>query len=64
MALEALTKYSILNNDIGDLNLRVEMCLENGKKQDLHLTKYNALTTEAVKVRKNTWKSNGTIPKS
>lgn len=51
VALEALTKYSILNNDIGDLNLRVEMCLENGKKQDLHLTKYNALTTEAVKVR-------------
>ncbi|CAM4554746.1 unnamed protein product [Leuciscus chuanchicus] len=54
VALEALTKYSILSNDIGDLNLRVEMCLENGNKQDLHLTKYNALTAEAVKVRKIT----------
>ncbi|KAK7171995.1 hypothetical protein R3I93_004325 [Phoxinus phoxinus] len=51
VAIEALTKYSILNNDIGDLNLRVEMCLENGQKQDLHLTEHNALTIEAVKVR-------------
>ncbi len=52
MALEALAKYSTQNNDVGDLNLRVEMCLANGKKQDLHLTKYNALTATAVKVRK------------
>lgn len=52
MALEALTKYSMQNNDVDDLDLRVEMCLENGKKQDLHLTKNNALTAEAVKVRK------------
>ncbi|XP_052472271.1 complement C4 [Carassius gibelio] len=51
LALEALTKYSIQNNDVDDLNLRVEMCLENGKKQDIHLTKSNALTTTAVKVR-------------
>ncbi|XP_039513049.1 complement C3-like [Pimephales promelas] len=27
------------------------MCLENGKKQDFQLTKYNALTTEAVMIR-------------
>ncbi|XP_056127943.1 complement C4 [Rhinichthys klamathensis goyatoka] len=51
VALEALAKYSIQNNDIRDLDLRVEMCLENGKKQDFQLTKHNALTTEAVKVR-------------
>lgn len=51
VALEALTKYSMQNNDVDDLDLRVEMCLENGKKQDLHLTKNNALTAEAVKVR-------------
>ncbi|XP_005157429.1 complement C4-B isoform X1 [Danio rerio] len=51
LALEALTKYSIQNNDVDDLNLRVEMCLENGQKKDLHLTKNNALTLSAVKVR-------------
>ncbi|XP_016428773.1 LOW QUALITY PROTEIN: complement C4-like [Sinocyclocheilus rhinocerous] len=51
VALEALAKYSMQNNDVEDLNLRVEMCLENGQKQDLHLTKYNALTATAVKVR-------------
>ncbi|KTF74286.1 hypothetical protein cypCar_00043860, partial [Cyprinus carpio] len=50
VALEALTKYSMQNNDVDDLDLRVEMCLENGKKQDLHLTKNNALTAEAVKI--------------
>ncbi len=54
MALEALSKYSMQNNDVEDLNLRVEMCLADGKKQDLHLTKYNALTATAVKVRKIT----------
>uniref|UniRef100_A0A673IY24 Complement C4-like n=1 Tax=Sinocyclocheilus rhinocerous TaxID=307959 RepID=A0A673IY24_9TELE len=47
VALEALAKYSMQNNDVEDLNLRVEMCLENGQKQDLHLTKYNALTATA-----------------
>uniref|UniRef100_A0A672Q448 Complement C4-like n=1 Tax=Sinocyclocheilus grahami TaxID=75366 RepID=A0A672Q448_SINGR len=47
VALEALAKYSMQNNDVEDLNLRVEMCLENGRKQDLHLTKYNALTATA-----------------
>lgn len=51
VALEALSKYSMQNNDVDDLNLRVEMCLADGKKQDLHLTKYNALTAKAVKVR-------------
>ncbi|KAK9962381.1 hypothetical protein ABG768_007751 [Culter alburnus] len=51
VALEALSKYSIQNNDVGDLDLRVELCHENGKKEDLRLTKYNALTAEAVKVR-------------
>ncbi|RXN18763.1 complement C4-like protein [Labeo rohita] len=51
IALEALVKYSMQNNDIDDLNLRVEMCFENGQKQDLHLTKSNALTASAVKVR-------------
>ncbi|XP_073674564.1 complement C4-B [Garra rufa] len=51
VALEALSKYSMQNNDVDDLNLRVEMCLENGKKQDLHLTKSNALTASAVKLR-------------
>ncbi|KAL1260978.1 hypothetical protein QQF64_008805 [Cirrhinus molitorella] len=51
VALEALVKYGMQNNDVEDLNLRVEMCLENGKKQDLHLTKSNAITASAVKVR-------------
>ncbi|XP_067306533.1 complement C4 [Pseudorasbora parva] len=51
VAIEALTKYSMQNNDIENLNLKVVMCLQNGTKQDLHLTKNNALTAEAVKVR-------------
>lgn len=51
MALEALAKFSIQNNDVADLNLQVEMCHENGQKKDIHLTKRNALTHAAVKVR-------------
>ncbi|XP_051534412.1 complement C4 [Myxocyprinus asiaticus] len=51
VALEALAKYSIQNNDVEDLNLRVEMCLEDGRKQNVFLTKQNALTQAAVVVR-------------
>uniref|UniRef100_A0A8C7U7L7 Complement component 4 n=1 Tax=Oncorhynchus mykiss TaxID=8022 RepID=A0A8C7U7L7_ONCMY len=51
VALEALAKYSILENDVEDLDLNVEMCHQNGRKQGVHLTKHNALTLSAFQVR-------------
>ncbi|KAI7801069.1 complement C4-1 [Triplophysa rosa] len=51
VALEALAKYRAQNNDVEDLNLRVEMCHENGQREDIRLTKRNALTHAAVEVR-------------
>uniref|UniRef100_A0A8C8ENN3 Complement C4 gamma chain n=1 Tax=Oncorhynchus tshawytscha TaxID=74940 RepID=A0A8C8ENN3_ONCTS len=51
VALEALAKYSILENDVEDLDLNVEMCHQNGRKQGIHLTKHNALTLSAFQVR-------------
>ncbi|XP_045069703.1 complement C4-like [Coregonus clupeaformis] len=50
VALEALAKYSILDNDVEDLDLNVEMCHQNGRKQGVHLTKHNALTLSAFQV--------------
>uniref|UniRef100_A0A4W5MXA3 Complement component 4 n=1 Tax=Hucho hucho TaxID=62062 RepID=A0A4W5MXA3_9TELE len=50
VALEALAKYSILANDVEDLDLNVEMCHQNGRKQGVHLTKRNALTLSAFQV--------------
>ncbi|KAM9443290.1 complement C4-B-like [Salvelinus alpinus] len=50
VALEALAKYSILENDVEDLDLNVEMCHQNGRKQGVHLTKHNALTLSAFQV--------------
>uniref|UniRef100_A0AAY5EWD2 Complement C4 gamma chain n=1 Tax=Electrophorus electricus TaxID=8005 RepID=A0AAY5EWD2_ELEEL len=51
IALEALSKFSIHNNDVEDLDLKVEMCVNNGRAQNLHLTRKNALTREVVQVR-------------
>uniref|UniRef100_A0A673ZMY5 Complement component 4 n=1 Tax=Salmo trutta TaxID=8032 RepID=A0A673ZMY5_SALTR len=51
VALEALAKYSILEDDVEDLDLNVEMCHQNGRKQGVHLTKHNALTLSAFQVR-------------
>uniref|UniRef100_A0A674E6F7 Complement component 4 n=1 Tax=Salmo trutta TaxID=8032 RepID=A0A674E6F7_SALTR len=51
VALEALAKYSIKDNDVQDLDLNVEMCYQNGRKQRVHLTKRNALTLSAFQVR-------------
>uniref|UniRef100_A0A674E5Y5 Complement component 4 n=1 Tax=Salmo trutta TaxID=8032 RepID=A0A674E5Y5_SALTR len=50
VALEALAKYSIKDNDVQDLDLNVEMCYQNGRKQRVHLTKRNALTLSAFQV--------------
>lgn len=52
MALEALAKYSAQNNDVEDLNLRVEMCHENGKREGIRLTQQNALTQSAIEASK------------
>ncbi|KAL6471424.1 hypothetical protein MHYP_G00200740 [Metynnis hypsauchen] len=51
VALEALSKFSIQNNDVEDLDLRVEMCLNDKQKGNLHLTKNNALTLSAIQVK-------------
>ncbi|KAK1786465.1 hypothetical protein P4O66_018151 [Electrophorus voltai] len=51
IALEALSKFSIHNNDVEDLDLKVEMCVNNGRAQNLHLTRNNALTQEVVQVK-------------
>uniref|UniRef100_A0A8B9H1D7 Complement component 4 n=1 Tax=Astyanax mexicanus TaxID=7994 RepID=A0A8B9H1D7_ASTMX len=51
VALEALSKFSIQNNDVEDLDLRVELCINDKETKNLHLNKYNALTQAAVQVR-------------
>ncbi|XP_036420920.1 complement C4-B [Colossoma macropomum] len=51
VALEALSKFSIQNNDVEDLDLTVEMCLNDKRTQNLHLTKNNALTLSAIQVK-------------
>ncbi|KAA0702158.1 Complement C4 [Triplophysa tibetana] len=51
VALEALAKYSAQNNDVEDLNLRVEMCHKNGKREGIHLTQQNALTQAAIEFK-------------
>uniref|UniRef100_A0A3P8XMB4 Complement C4 gamma chain n=1 Tax=Esox lucius TaxID=8010 RepID=A0A3P8XMB4_ESOLU len=50
VALEALAKYSIQNNDVQGLNLNVEICQQKWK-QELKITKRNALTLSAFQVR-------------
>uniref|UniRef100_A0A8B9H2Z5 Complement component 4 n=1 Tax=Astyanax mexicanus TaxID=7994 RepID=A0A8B9H2Z5_ASTMX len=49
VALEALSKFSIQNNDVEDLDLRVELCINDKETKNLHLNKYNALTQAAIK---------------
>ncbi|XP_017564087.2 complement C4 isoform X1 [Pygocentrus nattereri] len=51
VALEALSKFSIQNNDVEDLDLTVEMCLNDKQKEDMRLTKHNALTLTAIQVK-------------
>ncbi|XP_072547604.1 complement C4 isoform X2 [Salminus brasiliensis] len=51
VALEALSKFSIQNNDVNDLNLNVKLCVNDVQKQKLHLTKTNALTYSAIQVK-------------
>lgn len=51
VALEALSKFSIQNNDVEDLDLRVELCVNDGRTENLHLTRNNALTKEAVQFK-------------
>ncbi|KAI4879807.1 hypothetical protein NFI96_030760 [Prochilodus magdalenae] len=51
VALEGLFTFSTQNNDVTDLDLRVEVCLNDERTQVLHLTKKNALTQEAVQVK-------------
>ncbi|XP_012693394.2 complement C4-A [Clupea harengus] len=50
VALEALVKYSMQNNDVNDLDLTVEMCLQDGRKDVVRLRKQNALIQPAIKV--------------
>ncbi|XP_027013009.2 complement C4 [Tachysurus fulvidraco] len=48
VALEALTEFSIQNNDVNDLDLRVEICVNNKDTKRLHLNKQTALTQTAI----------------
>ncbi|XP_036392183.1 complement C4 [Megalops cyprinoides] len=50
VALEALSEYSIQDNDVQDLDLNVEVCLERGRRERLLITKRNALTQPAIQV--------------
>ncbi|KAL0973115.1 hypothetical protein UPYG_G00199170 [Umbra pygmaea] len=49
VALEALSKYSI-QDDAQSLNLNVEICHQNNRKQKVHITKKNAWTIPAFQV--------------
>lgn len=51
IALEALTKFSIQNNDVEDLDLRVEICVDDKDTRTLYLNKKTALTQTAIHVR-------------
>lgn len=51
VALEALSKFSIQSNDVGDLDLRVEMCVNDKRRENLHLNKQTALTHTEIEVR-------------
>ncbi|KAG7321636.1 hypothetical protein KOW79_014494 [Hemibagrus wyckioides] len=48
IALEALTKFSIQNNDVEDLDLRVEICVNDKDTRTLYLNKQTALTQTAI----------------
>ncbi|TSK49678.1 Complement C4-B [Bagarius yarrelli] len=50
VALEALSKFSIQNNDLEELDLRVELCVNEKPAKSLHLTKRTALTQTAIEV--------------
>uniref|UniRef100_A0A8C9WRG5 Complement component 4 n=1 Tax=Scleropages formosus TaxID=113540 RepID=A0A8C9WRG5_SCLFO len=50
VALEALSKYSMLSNDVVELDMRVDFCLPSGAKKSLVLNKQNALTSPAIQV--------------
>ncbi|KAL2096581.1 hypothetical protein ACEWY4_008729 [Coilia grayii] len=52
VALEALAKYSLKINDVADLDLTVDMCFQDGRKDVVKLQKRNALTQSAIKVMK------------
>ncbi|KAG5269340.1 hypothetical protein AALO_G00200920 [Alosa alosa] len=53
VALEALATFSEQNNDVNALDLTVEMCFQDGRKDVVRLTKRNALTQPAIKVVQN-----------
>ncbi|XP_062408093.1 complement C4-B-like isoform X2 [Sardina pilchardus] len=52
VALEALATFSEKSNDVSGLDLTVEMCFQDGRKDVMRLTKHNALTQPAIKIRK------------
>lgn len=51
VALEALATYSREIDDMSDLDLTVEMCLQDGRKNTVKLQKRNALTQPSIKVK-------------
>lgn len=51
VALEALSKFSIQTNDVEDLDLRVELCVNDKRKESLRLNKQTALTQKVIEVR-------------
>ncbi|GAA6065786.1 complement C4 [Tachysurus ichikawai] len=51
VALEALTGFSIQNNDVNDLDLRVEICVNDKDTKKLHLNKQTALTQTAIEFK-------------
>ncbi|KAJ8280122.1 hypothetical protein GJAV_G00050780 [Gymnothorax javanicus] len=68
VALEALSELSWRINDVNDLDLHVEVCLNSRTREEVHLTKRNALTQPAFQATPGskvtvevTGKGNGTL---
>ncbi|XP_062873283.1 complement C4 [Trichomycterus rosablanca] len=51
VALEALSKFSIQNSEVENLDLSVEICVNNKDVKSLRLNNYNALTQTAFEVK-------------
>lgn len=51
VALEALSTFSIQNNELEDLDLGLEICVNNKRKEHLYLNRQTALTQKAIEVR-------------
>ncbi|XP_030632184.1 complement C4-A isoform X2 [Chanos chanos] len=50
VALEALAKLSMQDKEMEQLDLTVQMRLQNGRKEKVHLNKHNALTQPSIEI--------------